>query len=131
MSAARAPILLGPGEGRTYDMGHMRAVFKGDEAESAHAWSISEWILQPGSPGPGLHSHDEDDIFFVLEGTISLCIDGAWSEAGPGTFACAPGGTPHDFANKGKLPARFLNISTPGGFEAMMPRIVAWFRQNG
>lgn len=130
MSAVRAPILLGPSQGRAYDMGHMRAIFKGDAVESAGAWSISEWELEPGCPGPGAHSHLEDDIFFVLEGTVSLMLGDQWSEAGPGSFACAPGGTVHDFANRSQAPARFLNITTPGGFEAAMPSIVAWFRDN-
>jgi len=131
MNEARAAILLPPGQGRVYDMGHMRAVFKGDGAESDNVWSISEWTLEPGCPGPGAHSHPEDDLFFVLEGTVSLQLGEAWSQAGPGSFACAPGGTMHNFANQTDRPARFLNISTPGGFEAMMPRIVAWFRENG
>ena len=130
MSAARPAILLQPGEGRAYDMGHMRAVFKGDCAESAHAWSISEWTLEPGCPGPGAHSHAEDDIFFVLEGTVSLQLGERMLEAGPGTFACAPGGMVHDFANRTGSPARFLNITTPGGFEDAMPSIVAWFQEN-
>lgn len=128
--SARDPLLLAPGAGRSYDMGHMRAVFKGDGEESGHAWSISEWILEPGCPGPGAHSHDEDDIFFVLDGTVSLLIGEDWTDAGPGTFACAPGGTVHGFANRTDRPARFLNVSTPGGFEAMMPAILAWFRDN-
>ena len=29
----------------------------------------------------------------------------------------APGGMVHDFANRSDRPARFLNITTPGGFE--------------
>lgn len=130
MSSERQVILLGPGEGRSYDMGHMRAIFKGDGKESAGAWSISEWILEPGCPGPGAHSHPEDDVFFVLEGTVSLQLGERTLQAVPGTFACAPGGMVHDFANRSDRPARFLNITTPGGFEAVMPAIVAWFRDN-
>jgi hypothetical protein len=35
----------------------MRAVFRADGGETADTYSISEWWLEPGTPGPGPHSH--------------------------------------------------------------------------
>lgn len=125
------PLVLGPGEGRAYAMGAMSAVFKADEAETGAAYSISEWFLAPHSPGPGPHSHaDHDDIFYVIEGTMSFLIDDAWVDAGVGSFVRAPAGVTHDFANRTDRRAGVLNIYVPGGFERDMPAIVAWFAEN-
>lgn len=127
----RPALLLPPGKGRKYDMGAMRAVFKADGAETARRYSISEWWLEPGTPGPGAHSHEgEDDVFYVLEGTASFLIGKKWIKAPRGSFICAPAGVTHDFANRTKKKVGILNFSIPGGFEDHMPAIVKWFREN-
>ena len=68
----RAGIFLPPGEGRVYPMGRISAVFKADGDETLGQYSISEWWLEPYTQGPGTHSHAEDDIFYVIEGTMSF-----------------------------------------------------------
>ena len=95
----RPPIPLPAGKGRAYDMGAMRAVFKADGKETAQRYSISEWWLEPGAPGPGAHRHEhEDDCFYVIEGTAHFLIGRRWVKAPRGTFVCAPAGVAHDFA---------------------------------
>ncbi|WP_431686201.1 cupin domain-containing protein [Hahella sp. NBU794] len=126
----RQPIFLAPGQGRSYSMGPISAIFKADGEESAGAYSISEWWLEPYSKGPGAHSHNEDDIFFVIEGTMSFLIGEAWTEAPKGSFVLAPSGVTHDFENRSASRAGVLNISTPGNFEQHMPQIVSWFEQH-
>ena len=122
------PIVLGPGEGRAYAMGAMSAVFKADEAETAATYSISEWFLEPHSAGPGPHSHpDHDDIFYVIEGTMSLLVGDDWIDVGPGGFVRAPAGVTHDFANRTDRRAGVLNIYIPGGFERDMAANVGWY----
>jgi mannose-6-phosphate isomerase-like protein (cupin superfamily) len=129
-ASERRPIVLGPGEGRDHPMGRIRAVFKADGDESASRYSISEWWLEPHTQGPGAHAHDEDDVFFVIEGTMSFLIGDAWTDAPRGAFVLVPGGTTHDFENRGDVRAGVLNFSVPGGFEPHMPDIAAWFAQN-
>lgn len=126
--AKRPPIVLAPGAGRAYEMGPLRAVFKADEQETRGKYSISEWWLEPYTRGPGAHSHEEDDVFFVLEGTMSFFIGGEWIDAPKGAFVVAPGGTPHDFENRTGKRAGALNISVPGDFEPHMQGIAEWFR---
>ena len=70
-SAKRAGIFLPPGQGRSYPMGRISAVFKADGGETQNAYSISEWWLEPHTAGPGAHAHPEDDVFYVIEGTMS------------------------------------------------------------
>jgi len=125
--AARVPVHLEPGAGRHYHMGRIQAVFKADGAESADRYSISEWWLDPHTTGPGRHTHPEDDVFYVLEGTMTFLVGDRWVTAPKGAFVLAPGGTPHDFENRGDVRAGALNVSVPGAFEEHMPGIRDWF----
>ena len=126
----RRPVVLAPGEGRPYAMGRIQAVFKADGDETRDGYSISEWWLEPNTTGPGAHHHDEDDVFYMLEGTVSFLVGDEWIDADKGAFVIAPGGTTHDFQNRGTVRAGFLNISQPGGFEPSMAGIVDWFAEH-
>ncbi len=126
----RDAIFLAPSEGRSYDMGPMKAIFKADGDETAGLYTISEWWLDPHSKGPGAHSHPGDDTFFVLEGTMSFFLGDHWVDAPAGSFVLAPGGVTHDFENRTDERAGMLNIGAPGNFEDDMPAIVDWFKQH-
>lgn len=126
----RDAVVLGPGEGRVYPMGRISAVFKADGAETASRYSISEWWLEPHTQGPGAHSHPEDDIFYVIEGTMSVRVGEKWTHATKGSFVLVPGGVTHDFENRGSTRAGVLNLSIPGEFEPHMPDIAQWFLEN-
>ncbi len=130
MATPRKAIFLPPGGGRAYPMGRISSVFKADGDETNSRYSISEWCLEPHTKGPGAHSHDEDDVFYVLEGTMSILLGDKWVDAPRGSFVIAPGGMTHDFENRTDARAGMLNVSAPGGFEEEMPGIAAWFRAN-
>lgn len=129
-SPQRTPRLLRPGEGRKYAMGRIEALFLADGAESDERYSISQWWLEPNTTGPGAHVHAEDDVFFVLEGTMSFLIGDQWVDAPRGSFLLVPGGVTHDFQNRTDERAGILNFSVPGGFEEDMPGIVEWFAEH-
>jgi mannose-6-phosphate isomerase-like protein (cupin superfamily) len=126
----RRAILLPPGEGRSYPMGRISAVFKADGAETAERYSISEWWLEPHTQGPGAHSHAEDDLFYVIEGTLSVLVGDRWIDASRGSFVLVPGGMVHDFQNRSGSRAGVLNVSVPGAFEEDMPAIAQWFAEH-
>jgi quercetin dioxygenase-like cupin family protein len=125
--ARRSPVILAPGEGRTYPMGRLSAVFKADGAQTGRGYSISEWWLDPHTRGPGPHSHPEDDIFYVLAGVMCVLVDAEWIQAATGSFVLIPGGVTHDFENRHSERAGMLNLSIPGSFEDNMPGIARWF----
>jgi mannose-6-phosphate isomerase-like protein (cupin superfamily) len=129
-STKQVSIFLPPGEGRSYPMGRISAVFKADGDETQKRYSISEWWLEPNTQGPGAHSHAEDDIFYVIEGTMSFLIGDRWIDAPKGSFVLAPGGMTHDFENRTSNQAGVLNFSIPGDFEKNMPAISKWFIEN-
>jgi quercetin dioxygenase-like cupin family protein len=128
----RDVLVLAAGEGRAYDMGAMRAVFKADEAETAERYSVSEWWLEPGCSGPGAHSHEaNDELFYGLKGTAEILTGQTWVEVAAGAFVRIPAGVTHDFRNRTGEPAGLLNVFLPGGFERHMPKIVEWFAEHG
>ncbi len=129
-TAGRRPVVLGPGEGRAYPMGRISAVFKADGEETAQRYSISEWWLEPHTKGPGAHFHPEDDVFYILAGTMSVRVGDEWVDASTGSFVLVPGNVTHDFENRGAERAGMLNVSAPGDFEQAMPGISQWFIEN-
>ena len=125
------PIILQPNEGRNYNCGSMTAVFKADEEETNFNYCVSEWWMDANSKGPGKHLHKEnDEIFYILEGTASLLIDDDWIDVEKGSFVRIPSNTLHDFENRTDKRMGFLNFFIPGGFEGKMPSIVKWFKEN-
>lgn len=125
------PLMLQPGQGRVYDCGTMTAIFKADENETKDKYSISEWWLDPNSGGPGAHLHEEnEEIFYVLEGSTTFLIGDEWKNFDKGSFLRIPAKTIHDFKNITNERTGILNFFIPGGFERNMPSIVKWFDEN-
>ena len=130
MPTKRSAVIWSPAEGRAYAMGPLSATFKADGDETENRYSISEWWLEPHTAGPGAHDHEDDDVLYVLEGTVSILVGEEWIDATRGAFVLIPGGMTHDFQNRSDARAGFLNFSVPGGFEPNMPAIVDWFAKN-
>ena len=125
-------IILAPGQGRHYPCGPMQSVFLADGAETDDRYSVSIWWVDPGQPGPGAHSHAaNDELFYVVEGTMTFLAGERYVEAPAGTFLRIPAGVMHDFENRTAERAGALNVFIPGGFEAQMPQIVEWYRAQG
>jgi mannose-6-phosphate isomerase-like protein (cupin superfamily) len=129
-ASARKPVVLAPGQGRAWPMGRISAIFKADEGETGSRYSVSEWWLEPKTQGPGAHAHDEDDLFYVIEGVMSLRVGDEWLDCSRGAFVLVPGGVTHDFENRGDVRAGILNFKTPGPFEPEMAGIAEWFAAN-
>jgi len=103
-------------------MGRIVAVFKADGADTAGGYSISEWWLDPRTTGPGAQTHVEDDVFYVIDGTMSVLVGDRWVEAPKGAFVLVPGGVTRDFENRSDARAGVLNFSHPGKFRAAHAR---------
>jgi mannose-6-phosphate isomerase-like protein (cupin superfamily) len=65
-----------------------------------------------GSPA-GKHTHEVDQIFYILSGTMSLEIEDKAYEAGPGTLVFFPAGVPHRNWNGGTEPTVHLAFNVP------------------
>jgi mannose-6-phosphate isomerase-like protein (cupin superfamily) len=130
-SVAADIIVLRPGEGRHYDCGPMQSAFLADGEESGNRYSASIWWVKPNSPGPGAHSHEaNEELFYVIEGTMRFLVGDRYLDAEPGTFIRVPAGVTHDFENRTQQRAGVFNVFIPGGFEVHMPAIVEWFKAH-
>jgi quercetin dioxygenase-like cupin family protein len=121
--AIRKPVIVQPEQGRVYEMGPIRAIFKADLDETASRYSVSEWWLEPRTRGPSVHQHTEDHVYYVIAGTLSVCVDDNWSHLAKGAYVLIPGGTAHAFENQGSAPSGFISFNSPGGFETRMAGI--------
>jgi mannose-6-phosphate isomerase-like protein (cupin superfamily) len=109
----------------------MQSVFLADGAETGDRYSVSIWWVDPGKPGPGAHAHAaNEELFYVVEGTMTFLVGDRHVDAVAGTFLRIPAGVTHDFENRTTARAGALNVYIPGGFEADMPAIVEWFRSQ-
>ena len=117
--------------GRRYPCGPMQAEFLADGEESDDRYSVSIWYVDAGKPGPGPHSHEaNEELFYVVEGSMMFQVGDQHLTAPAGTFLRIPAGVTHDFYNTTAGRAGVFNVFMPGGFEANMPAIVAWFREH-
>ena len=70
---------------------------------------------KPGE-GPPDHVHfGQEEMFFIVEGTYELTVDGQTTTAGAGTIVFIPRNVVHRFKNVGDTTACMLDWSLPGG----------------
>lgn len=107
------------------------ARMKLDGRHTGGRFALWEGTLPHGA-APPLHSHPQDETFYVLEGELTAWLvepeladdqadPPAWVETrsrqcGPGAVVFAPGGAPHTFRVESDT-VRMLFLSTPAGIE--------------
>jgi mannose-6-phosphate isomerase-like protein (cupin superfamily) len=69
--------------------------------------------VQPRAAGPGLHIHECDQVYYVIEGTMELEIALKRYTAGPNTVVMIPAGVPHRNWNEGTTTERHLAMLAP------------------
>jgi mannose-6-phosphate isomerase-like protein (cupin superfamily) len=112
MGSERA-VVVRPGKG--HRVGNVEFLARSHDTPR---FNLALITIQPRSDGPGPHAHvAEDDSFYLLEGELTFTVDGEELVAGPGTFVLVPPGVEHEFANRGDVPARFVNVHAPAGFD--------------
>jgi quercetin dioxygenase-like cupin family protein len=101
-----------PGEGEVLDVFGGRMVVKADPAR--HGFFLGEHVIPPGYSVP-LHRHaGEDEVFFLLEGTLTIAGPAGEHQVGPGTTVQLPAGSRHGFRNDTAETVRFLVAVRPG-----------------
>jgi mannose-6-phosphate isomerase-like protein (cupin superfamily) len=85
--------------------------------ESAGAYFSMLAVVPPlGGPPPHIHLN-EDETFYVLDGTPSFRLGDERFVAGPGDFVNVPKGVVHNFRNFSDEPMRMILTFTPAGIE--------------
>jgi mannose-6-phosphate isomerase-like protein (cupin superfamily) len=85
-----------------------------DHDSGATTCSVNCIKTPPGEGSPaGMHTHEVDQLFYILGGTMSLEIAGESHAAGPGTLVVFPAGVPHRNWNAGDEATIHLAFNAP------------------
>ena len=92
-------------------------------AHTSDRFALTEVVAPPGDMAP-LHVHRRDDeTFYVLDGQLTLYVGSDVIAADPGVCVHAPRNVAHTYEVTSPGPARWLVISSPAGFEALIERM--------
>jgi mannose-6-phosphate isomerase-like protein (cupin superfamily) len=108
-------MVLGPGEGHAhYSARGSDMFFKAIGTLDDGDLSLMERTLPPGGRRPPAHRHTNcSEAYFVLEGRVSIEVDGEELVVGLEGFVLVPRGTPHTFGNSSNDVARLLVLHAP------------------
>lgn len=85
-----------------------------DRASGARTCSVSCIKTPPGGGSPeGMHTHEVDQIFYVLAGTMGIEVGDARREVGAGSLVVFPAGVAHRNWNAGSDATLHLSITSP------------------
>ena len=108
-------IAVGPGEGeRLWFLGTLVTIRVPGEAVEGR-FALMEFLF-PHHASPPLHTHPQDESYFVLEGSLTVQAGDQRFELEPGHTAVVPMEVPHTFRVDSDT-ARVLVLSTPAGIE--------------
>ena len=117
---APGPIALQPDEGEALWFMGMLATIKASTERTGGRVAVIEHTA-PYNSGSPLHVHHrEDEWFYVLEGELTIWVDGQVIHAPAGSFVFGPQDSPHTFSVSSPAVARFLLVTEPAGFESFM-----------
>lgn len=85
-------------------------------------YSIIDSLAGPGS-APPRHSHVEDEIFYIISGTLTFAVDDEIFDVEPGGVVVVTAGTSHAWKNRTESDVHMLVIFSPGGIENLFSRL--------
>src|SRR5919108_528112 len=121
MEASRA-VHVRAGEGRSFWGPGDRYPSLVPGEESGGSMFALDCIVGAGG-GPPPHRHlEEDELFYVFDGTLSFTAGEEARTVSPGESVFVPRGITHSYRNVGEADVRMIAVYTPAGMEG-------WFRE--
>jgi quercetin dioxygenase-like cupin family protein len=113
MGVMTSGFILGPGEGPAYGFHGSAVVIKASGEHTLGQIGVMESAYPPGL---SVHEHvhaDEDEMFYLLEGELSVfCGEDRWIVSAD-SFVFVPRGHSHGFSVTSAGPSRALVITGP------------------
>jgi quercetin dioxygenase-like cupin family protein len=125
------PLVLdaGGGELLTFPGVSTRIKVRGEMTNGA--WTLIESTVAPQFAGFKRHVHSRiTETFYLLEGVLTLELDGTEFECKPGALVVIPPGVRHAYWNATDAPAKYLLHIAPGGFDKFL-QALAELAQTG
>jgi quercetin dioxygenase-like cupin family protein len=112
--------------GERIKVGQIEINYLLDGSKNGGSIGMFEFTVPPGAKVPVPHYHrDYDETVYGLSGVLTLTVDGADTEVGPGAHLFIRRGAVHHFVNRHAESARVLAVLTP---DLIGP---AFFREMG
>ncbi len=117
-----------PGSGEKVDFGGLGVDWKVQGQDTGGRFSIVHHPLAPHALAAPLHyHHNEDELSYVLTGTLGALLGDEAVTATPGTWVFKPRGQWHTFWNAGDTPCEIIEVISPAGFENYFREVAkAW-----
>lgn len=115
------PFVRRQDEGERFNVFGGLTFIKATGAETGGAYGLIEQRANAGMMTPLHVHHAEDELWYVIDGQLSIHVDGETFEAGAGDLAFGPRGVPHAF-RVDRDGSRYLVVRNAGGesfFEAV------------
>src|SRR5262245_13921595 len=116
-------IVIRPDHGRPLP-GEFEVVVKVRSEDTGGVIAVIEETVPPRrliSP----HTHQNDVWVYVLSGEVGILVGDQTDVAGPGSWALKPRNVVHAMWNPGRIPARVIEVLTPGGSERWFEEITS------
>ena len=113
-------------------IGSFGVMYKVPSAATPSGVALVEHVLGPKQLGAPFHRHSrEDEISYVLEGTLTVQQGDEIETATPGGIVVKPRNVFHAFWNSRPAPVRFLEIIAPGAFADYFRKLAPLLSQEG
>jgi quercetin dioxygenase-like cupin family protein len=99
---------------RTTDVGALRDVVRMPTA-TLNELEMHITTLKPGLSSHAPHTHPNEELVIIKEGTVEVYSDGVWKRLGPGSIVFNASNSPHALRNVGDTPTTYhvINWKTP------------------
>lgn len=115
--AQTAPAKLGPAvfdwakmDAKTTDVGAIRNLVRQPTA-TLDELEMHVTTLNPGLASHPPHTHPNEELVIVREGTVEVLNGGTWKRLGPGSVVFNASNSPHALRNVGDTPAIYHVIN--------------------
>ena len=120
-----------PGAGELIDLGGLGVHFKVKGEQTDGSIAVVEHPMEARRLVP-THTHSrEDELSYVLEGTIGARIGDEIALVEAGGYIFKPRGVKHTFWNPTDKPARLLEMIVPAGFDVYFAELGRFFAAGG
>ena len=124
-------IVVKAGEGERVDLGGLGVDFKVRGSQTGGSIAVVEHPIEARRWVPP-HTHSkEDELSYVIEGTIGARIGDEIAVIEAGSYVFKPRGVKHTFWNPTDSPARLLEMIVPAGFDDYFMELGRFFGSGG
>jgi quercetin dioxygenase-like cupin family protein len=120
---AQQGYALAKNEGEAFYLLGMLETVKVGQQDTNGQFGLLEIQVRPGDGSPWHVHPDEDEWFYVLEGSVTFYVGDTRLDLEAGSFGWGPKGVPHTFIGAGATPARALVGFMPMLFETFLREI--------